>query len=231
MLGQPVKRIRIESSNRVVVETAAGARDFDDVFITLPEPQARSLLDSGVSAAAFQPEVPYLGMLSIACSGDWSLSDHAITYHTDRDVPYSGIVEMTRLVPTIDMAGRHLMFLMRFTGADDAYQMLDDKEVAQRFFSGLEKMYDEETRDGIREYWVFREPAFRPVPELGITMQGEPALRPAPGISCLNTRLLHFGAADGDGAVRLGRQVADQLTAAYDPSRYADDGKGDWRQA
>jgi protoporphyrinogen oxidase len=216
-----VKQVRLEGTNRVVVETEGGeVRDFDEVFITYPEPEARRILHPSIPQTGFGGDLPYLGLVSMACIGDWSLSDHAITYHTHKDIPFSGIVEMTRLTPTIEIAGRHLMFLMRFGQADDAMLKKTDQEISNAFFDGLEKMYDLETRDGVREHWLFREPAFRPLPVVGMKLTGEPAVTPAPGVHCLNTRLLHFGAADGEGGARLGREVAEKISAGYDPAKY-----------
>ena len=56
--------------------------------------------------------------------------------------------------------------------------------------------------------------AYDPRIVLSGSQSGPPFVTVAPGIHCLNTRLLHFGSADCEGAVIMGRQAAAAIAGA-----------------
>ena len=79
-----------------------------------------------------------------------------VTNITDDGFPFTGVIEMTALVGTETFNGKHLVYLPRYTTAEDEAWEWSDEEVVDRFLAALRLMYPDLTEDDLVEAKVSR---------------------------------------------------------------------------
>ena len=70
-----------------------------------------------------------------------------MTNITDDGFPFTGVIEMSALTGTQIFGGKHLVFLPRYTTADDEAWKWSDEEAIDRFVAGLQRIYPDLSAD------------------------------------------------------------------------------------
>lgn len=170
----PVQRLEADERG-ATLHTDAGAEAWDAVVATPPLPVLRRLLSPRLADELTCGDVAFQGVCNVVLSLRRRLSPWYWTAVVDSDLPFQGIVETTHVVPLEDTGGRHLLYLMNYSGpGSERYDAPDALQIEQAI-SGLCRLYPTLRRDDVEAGFVFRAPFVEPV-----WTRGTLARRPRP---------------------------------------------------
>ena len=140
-LGQPVLAVR-RAAEGLVVETSTGAESFDRVVVTTGAPLAAQLCPDLLPRERKRLEnVEYVGIVCVSLLLRRALGGYYLTYITDPQTPFTAVVEMTALIDPAEVDGHTLVYLPKYTAADDPLFGTSDDEVVAEFLPYLRQMY------------------------------------------------------------------------------------------
>lgn len=140
------------------VALADGERhSFDNVVVTTPAPTAAAIIpDLKPAERAKLEQILYQGIVCSSLVLDRPLGGFYVTNITDDGFAFTGVIEMTALVDPDTFGGRNLIYLPRYTTAQDEAWGWSDVEVVDRCVESLQRMYPDFSRDDIVEAKVSR---------------------------------------------------------------------------
>ncbi len=139
-VGHPVEAV-VRRGDEVVVRADATDHHFDDVVITASPRVAAGIVD-GLEPAQQEAftRIRYQGVVCASLVLERPLSPYYLTYLLD-DLPFTGLVEMTTLIPPAWVHGYHLVYLPRYVASDSPWFDEDDEVVRDRFLAGLRRVH------------------------------------------------------------------------------------------
>ncbi|MHB1020774.1 MAG: NAD(P)/FAD-dependent oxidoreductase [Acidobacteriaceae bacterium] len=171
MGGQICTNICVEelhsAESGVEIIANGDSRKYDACILTVPNHAVLKTV-TGLSAdyRAHLKSVTYLGMVCVVLVLRRKLSEFYVTNITDA-APFTGIIEMTNLISTKEETnGHHLVYLPKYTPADDPLFSMTDEEVWQHFCPKLFRMHPDLREEDIEHKFVFRERTVQPIPRL-----------------------------------------------------------------
>jgi protoporphyrinogen oxidase len=211
LLNSPVEKI--ESVNGIVKVHAHGqVHEFDKVIFTGPShvlpklaPQlSRSYVDQLMS-------VKYLGVVCTVLLLKRPLSSFYVTNLIDPDLPMTGIIEMTAMVDTKETAGRHLVYVPRYTVPNDPYFNRTDDEVWNDMRAGLTKAHPDLRDEDIERRFIFREKYVQPIPVLRYSKIVPRMETGIPGLYLANTTFIINKTLSNNENVKIAGRVVRQI--------------------
>lgn len=140
--GGRVSRIAREGDSVTAQLEDGGNLQFDSVVLTVPCSQVAALCPQLTEVERQRLRaVTYQGMICATLLLKHSLADYYVTNITDSWVPFTGVIEMTALVPKATFGGHALVYLPRYVTQDDPYWRRDDAAIEGEFTGALERMY------------------------------------------------------------------------------------------
>ncbi len=139
--------------------TLAGGEqhEFDKVVVTTAAPVIADIVEELSADERRKLErIIYQGIVCVSMVLDRPLGGFYVTNITDDGFPFTGVIEMTALVDPSTFNGQTLIYLPRYTTADDAAWGWSDDEVVEMFFESLRRMYPDLTEGNIVETKVSR---------------------------------------------------------------------------
>ncbi|SPH16607.1 15-cis-phytoene desaturase [Defluviimonas aquaemixtae] len=221
--GCPITRIAPQG-DQLQVETAKGARLFDDVVSTLPCGVTARLCDAlSPELKARLDSVVYQGIICASLVLDRPLGGYYLTYLTDSDLPFTAVVEMSALAGRERFGGKSLVYLPRYVAQDDPFWELDDGAVRARFVAGITRIYPDLDPGAIRAFRLSRVRNVMAVPTVGY-LDAVPAVETnIPGFHIVNSAQITDGTLNVDATLGvaeaalprlLGGAMADNLSSA-----------------
>ena len=161
-----VDQLRNNRDKSVSVISGTLAMDFDYLLSTIPS-SALSKLTPELSPdyRGKLEKVQYMGMVCAVMVLRKKLTPYYCTNLTD-DLPFTGIIEMTNLISLEETAGRHLVYLPKYTSPGDPLFDVPDEQVWQLFRGALQRVVPELADDDIERHFIFRERLVQPIPVL-----------------------------------------------------------------
>ncbi|MDJ0663419.1 MAG: NAD(P)/FAD-dependent oxidoreductase [Acidimicrobiia bacterium] len=153
-----VESVKANAEGLVTVTTQDGDREhFDRVVMTTAAPAITSIVDDlSEDEREKLNGIVYQGIICASLVLDRPLGGFYVTNITDDGFPFTGVIEMTALVDPQTFGGSHLVFLPRYTTADDEAWSWDDEEVVRRFTAALRKMHPDLEESSITEARISR---------------------------------------------------------------------------
>lgn len=184
-LGQQVELVDATDDGVKVVANGISS-EFDQVVLTIPSsvipqicpqlPQAEQDLHSNIQ---------YQGIVCASLLLSRRLSDYYVTNITD-EVPFTGVIEMTAMVPPKALDGHHLIYLPKYVPADSPELQKSDEEIRETFLHGLRQMYPDLLYDEVKAFRVSRAKYVMPIPTLGYSTKLPPRATGIPGLFVAN---------------------------------------------
>lgn len=142
-LSTPIAGLRRGDDGGIVVDRVDGASArFDRAFVTTSASLAARLCpDLLVGERRRLERVEYVGIVCVSLLLERPLAEYYLTYITDPSTPFTAVVEMTALIDPAEVGGRALVYLPKYTTADDALFEMTDEEVLDEFLPFLAEMY------------------------------------------------------------------------------------------
>lgn len=209
-LGKAVQAVTSSGPGAVRVDLEDGTREaFDQVVVTAAAPLASRICPQLTSAEKSQlNRIKYQGIICASLLLKRSLSNFYITNITDRQVPYTAVIEMTALVPREHFSGRSLVYLPMYVPSDAPEFRLTDEELRGRFVQGLERMYSHFSRTDVLSFRISRVKYLLPIPTLNYS-RGVPDISTSiPGVHIVNSTHILNGTLNVNETVQLAERTA-----------------------
>lgn len=205
-----VQRIKGQSDGSVEFSTASGPFRFDRAVLTTPS-HVSAALTEGLSPSYLKKlnSVKYLGIVCVVLLLKRRLTPYYCTNLADSEVPFTGVIEMTNLISTERTAGRHLVYLPKYTAPGDALFEAEDEDVWSLFQSGLRKLFPDLKETDIEQHFVFREKLVQPLPVLHYSEIVPPMETGIPNLLLANTTQIVNSTLNNNEMVKIARRAAD----------------------
>jgi len=190
--------------DKVVVTTAAGlaAKLCPDLL-----PSERDRLQ----------RVEYLGIVCVSLVLRQPLAPYYLTYITDPDTPFTAVVEMTSFIDPAEVGGHSLVYLPKYTGADDPLFSATDDDVVAAFLPYLQQMYPEFSAEHVLAARVSKVPHVFAVPSLGYSDDAPGLSTSVPGLYLAGSAHLPFSTLNVNDTLSLVPAVLKEAGVGADP--------------
>ena len=205
--GVEVKRVYSQGGSlRVLSQT--DEFKFDRVISTLPSPVLAKV------APQLEPEyvekltsVKYLGVVCFALLLRRSLTPYYVT-NLIEDVPFTGVIEMTNLISADQTAGRHLVYLPKYTSPGDPLFEASEESIWSTFREGLRQVVPDLQDSDIEARHLFRERFVQPMPVLHYSRIVPPMQTNIEGLLTANTTQIINSTLNNNEMVKIARRAA-----------------------
>jgi protoporphyrinogen oxidase len=205
MLSTPVGSItRAEGGGLDVMEAGGTTENFDKVVVTTAAPLAAQLCPDLLPGETRRLEsVEYVGIVCVSLLLEKKLADYYLTYITDPDTPFTAVVEMTAFIDPSEVGGHTLVYLPKYTTADDPLFTMEDDEILEQFLPYLEGMYPHFSRDQVITERISRVPKVFALPTLRYSESQPSIATSVPGLYLAGSANLPFATLNVDDTLSL----------------------------
>jgi protoporphyrinogen oxidase len=217
MGGTILKNMPVEQ----LISTADGGLDvisqkqclhFDRVIATIPSrPLLQAAPQLSPATARKLTEIKYLGIVCYALVLKRKLSPYYVTNLTDEDLPFTGIIEMSNLISGEETAGRHLVYLPKYTAPNDPLFAAGEEEIWQLFWKNLKRVFPDLDPSEIEQKYLFRERFVQPVPVLHYSDLVPEMQTNVPGLLLANTTQIINSTLNNNAMVKIARQAVTHI--------------------
>jgi protoporphyrinogen oxidase len=206
----PVSKIATGLDGKIELYSGASSQQFDNVIATIP---SRPLMDTARDLSSEYKnklsQIKYLGIVCYALVLKRRLSPYYVTNLTDESLPFTGIIEMSNLISGEETAGRHLVYLPKYTSPSDPLFEASDDETWQLFWTNLQRVFPDLRETDIEQTFLFRERYVQPVPVLHYS-DLVPSMRTnLPGLLLANTTQIINSTLNNNAMVRIACQAVE----------------------
>lgn len=148
--GVAVREVRSTGDGAAVHLADGETLEADHAVLTMAAP-AISALCPGLRPEEHERlrTVVYQGIICPSLLLRRPLAGHYVTAIADEEVPFTAVIEMTALVDRARFGGHTLVYLPRYTTADDPAWQWPDADVLERFLPALGRIYPDVRRDDL----------------------------------------------------------------------------------
>jgi len=165
VVDAPVQRLQSEPNGGVRVQSEKLTQAFDQVIATIPSrPLAQIAPQLDSQYVKKLQEVKYLGVVCFVLVLKRQLSPYYVTNLTEEDIPFTGIIEMSNLISGEETAGRHLVYLPKYTAPGDPLFEAPEEQIWANFETHLKRVVPDLQPSDIEKRYLFRERYVQPVP-------------------------------------------------------------------
>lgn len=185
---------------------------FDKVLFTIPCPIVLQILNDHLNDNPYWQQLRQVEYLSIACVF-LVLTRKLSPYYTinllDKDLPFTGIIEVTNVVPPEDLGGKHLVYLPKYIPHQDPINNLKDEQIIELFVEKLRKVFPDLKDEEILHTQVFREKYDQPLQELNYLDRAISFRTPLSGVYLVNTSIIYNSTLNNNAVVTLAQKAAE----------------------
>ncbi len=213
-VSSPVQGVRSCGSGVAVTSESQGTRCFEEVYVTTPGPVALQQC-SQLSEAEKKSwsGIRYQGIICASLLLNKPLSPYYLTNISDARVIFTGVVEMSAIVPVEEFGNRSLVYLPKYLDPADALFEKPDDAIRAEFLSSLKVMYPDLSEQDIEAFRISRVRHVFPVPTLGYSSNLPPLRTSIPGVFIVNSAHVVNDTLNVNGIVRLAEQAMTQAAA------------------
>jgi protoporphyrinogen oxidase len=195
---------------------------FDRIISTLPSPVLARV------APQLAPEyreklttVKYLGVVCFALLLRRSLTPYYVT-NLIENVPFTGVIEMTNLISKGETAGRHLVYLPKYTSPGDPLFDASEESIWSTFREGLRQVVPDLKDSDIEARHLFRERFVQPIPVLHYSSIVPSMETNIEGFLTANTTQIINSTLNNNEMVKIARRATDLISRELVPARVVD---------
>jgi protoporphyrinogen oxidase len=210
MINDPVVKAETTGGDKKIVLTAStGKYIFDKVLFTVPCPEILKILDNINNHPYWSNlrQVEYVGIVCVLLVLSRKLSHYYVINLLDKDLPFTGIIESTNILPEGEMLDKHCLYLPKYLMSDDPLRNLDDLEIINLFVKKLKKVFPNLRDEEISDVKVFREQFVQPFKGLNFLDRKLGFHTPIPNIFIANTSMIYDSTLNNNASIRVARQA------------------------
>ena len=206
----PVQKVISAPTGGIDFFTKDQCLHFDRAVATIP---SRPLVDAAPQLATDyarkMTEIKYLGIVCFVLVLKRKLSPYYVTNLTDEGLPFTGIIEMTNLISGEETAGRHLVYLPKYTAPGDPLFNETESEIWQLFWKGVKQVFPDLKESDIEQRFLFRERYVQPVPVLHYTDLVPETSTNVEGLYVANTTQIINSTLNNNAMVKIARHAVE----------------------
>jgi len=214
-LGQRVEKIEPVATGGIRITANGEEALFDKCVMTIPSaviPQLCPALPDQVKA--LHHGIKYQGIICASVLLSRKLSDFYVTNITD-EVPFTGVIEMSALVPSEELGGKHLIYLPKYVLTDSEELGQSDEQIEVKFMAGLRKLYPDLRDDEVLAFKVSRAKYVMPIPTIRYSESLPPRKSALPGIYVANGAQLVNATLNVNEIVKLAEAAAEEMAKDF----------------
>jgi protoporphyrinogen oxidase len=218
--GVPVRRIESRPGGGIDFVTASNRLSFDSAIATAPSHVVAGLVPE--LAPAYMEKlktVKYMGMVCAVLLLKRKLTPFYVTNLTDKDVPFTGVIEMTNLISLEETQGRHLVYLPKYTAPGDPLFDASDEDVWKLFQPHLQRIVPDLQPSDIERFFIFREKLVQPLPVLHYSDLVPSMETGVPNLLLANTTQIINSTLNNNEMVQIARRAVDLILNNSEASR------------
>jgi protoporphyrinogen oxidase len=196
--------------------TLDGTFTFDRVLVTVDCPSIMRMVGNCEAHSYWKQisNVEYLGLICVMLILDRELSPFYVINLLDKELPFTGIIEATNIVPTEEVGGKHIVYLPKYVPASDPLNNKQDDEIKALFLAALRKVFPCIEERHVLHCAVSREKYVQPIQELNFLRRIEGFATPIENLYIINTSMIYNSTLNNNSAVSLGKRAAMNLIVA-----------------
>lgn len=213
-MGVRIASIRASDGRVAIQHDEARTDNFDRVVITTAPSIAAALCpDLNASERARLSNVSYLGIVCASVLLSRPLAGYYVTNLVDDGFPFTGVIEMSALVPPDELGDHHLVYLPRYLAPGDDYASKTDDEIRSDFLVGLRRIFPDLREDQIKAFRLSRARNVMPIPTIGYSKTVAPLATSSSGLFLANSSQIVNGTLNVNETVGLANRAFKELTA------------------
>lgn len=166
----PVQRITSAEDKKIKLESALGEEVFDKVIFTSPVNVLEKVATNDIiEIQNTGKDVEYSGVICMVLVTKEPLIPYYTLNIADAEIPFTGVIGMTSVVSTDEMAGYHVTYLPKYVHSDDPLMSATDEEIKELFNPGLEKMFPKFKSEQARSIHINRASKVQPLQVLNFS--------------------------------------------------------------
>jgi len=186
--------------------------NFDRAVVTVPNPQIIPMCPRMPDHfKKLLEKISYMSLVCVTLVLKKSLSPFYITNITDPDLPFTGLIEMSHVIPTEIADDSALIYLPKYLASDDSLFHKSDKRILDAFLQGLSRMFPEFSIEDVVAQSVNREVYVQPIQETGYADMIPPMKTPLENIYLVNTSMIVNSTLNNNQVIQLARKMSDFL--------------------
>jgi protoporphyrinogen oxidase len=207
----PTVKIAASGSGQINIQSPNNPPfEFDRVVATVPNPEIAKLCND--LDPDFKSRLEAIRYLSVICASlvlKKRLTPFYVTNLTDADLPFTGLIEATHIMPPEVLNGKSLIYLPKYAPPGDSFYKKSDDEILEIFIRSLKEMFSELSDEDIIVRSIHREPFVQPIQEIGYSEQILPIKTPIQNFFMVNTTMILNSTLNNNQVIRLARKAAD----------------------
>jgi protoporphyrinogen oxidase len=212
-----VKKIESLNGDKIKIQSQNGTNlTFDSVIATTPSPEIIQLLPNlSDEYSSKLNAVDYLGVVCVTLVLKRSLTPFYVTNLTDPELPFTGLIEATNVIPPEIFNSKTLIYLPKYVTPDDPFSEKSGKEIIDVFLKALKRMFPDLCDEDIISHAVHKEPYVQPIQAIGYSEKIPPMKTPLKNIYIANTTMILNSTLNNNEVIKLARKTADLVANDY----------------
>ncbi len=213
VLNAPVLKVEtpghLQDTEPIRVITNDAESGFDKVLFTVPCPIVSQILSNPTDHPYWQQlrQVEYLSMACVFLVLTRKLSPYYTINLLDKDLPFTGIIEVTNVVSPEDLGGKHLVYLPKYMPHEDPMNNIEDEQIIKLFVEKLRKVFPDLKDEEILHTRLFREKHDQPLQELNYLDRAIGFRTPLPGTYLVNTSMIYNSTLNNNAVISLANKA------------------------
>jgi protoporphyrinogen oxidase len=213
LVDQGVEKVEQSTNGTMRIEFSEGKpMEFDRVVATIPSPEITRICPGLPEVFKVQLEkVRYLSLICVTLVLRRPLTPFYVTNLTDEGFPFTGLIEVTNVIPREVLGDKTLIYLPRYMPIDDPFYMKSDEQVFKIFFRGLKSMFPDLSEEHIIAKLVHRERYVQPIHEVQYSEKVPPMQTPIDNLYMVNTTMILNSTLNNNQVIQLARKMANLI--------------------
>lgn len=209
-----VDEVTIENGSATGVRVKGEHIPYDAVIATLQSPILEKLVPN--APADFRGSLArqeYLGVLCPMLLLKKSMIPYYVLNITDDRIPFTAVVETTRLIDPKHVAGHHIVYLPKYLAPGNPMAQWTDEQVKTEWLKYIRQMFPDFDQSNITEFFVQRARYVEPLRPLGTTEPIMDIQSPVQNLYMGSTAMIYPDLGNGEAMTRFALKVVDQVIA------------------
>ena len=189
-----------------------GFHEYERIVATVPSPRIIQFLPQ--AKKAYKEKLGGVDYLSLVCATiicRRSLSPYYIVNLVDRGFPFTGLIEMTNVVPCEEFGDYSVLYLPRYTTISDPLLKQSDEEIINVFLNGLQRIFPDLLPQEIVKTVLHREPYVEPIRARDY-LRNRPSFRtPIKNFYVLNNAMISDSTLNNNEVIKLAKEFSSRV--------------------
>ena len=208
-----ITKLKLDETNAPTIVANGIERCFDRALLTIPSPEVIRLVDASENHTYWH-ELRKTEYLSVACVFlvlKRKLSPFYVINLLDKDLPFTGIIEVTNVISPEYFGGRHIVYLPKYMPCEDPVNSMDDDTVSAFFVENLKKVFPGLVEDEVLQKRVFREPYAQPLQQTCLSKDTAGFKTPLKGVYLANSSMIYNTTLNNNAVLSITKQAVETI--------------------